>query len=108
MSKLFSKYSSDEKARFCREWEASGLSQSEYCRNNKLNITTFNSWLKKFKKKRPKNFIPVSLPKDIISNHSRGTEALEIVLPDKMKIRLPFSIADSLIIKIIKAVKQCI
>ena len=31
-------------------WEQSGLSQAEYCRRHSLNISTFSSWKRRYKK----------------------------------------------------------
>lgn len=55
-----------------KEWRASGLSQAEYCRLNKLRIKSFAYWKKKEKAdEQPVVFVPVSFdPPSTIKNDS--------------------------------------
>ena len=44
-------------------WEASNLSQSEYCRQNNFATSTFNKWCQKLLKEPASvNLVPVSVP----------------------------------------------
>lgn len=114
MRKLFTSYSKDQKKSFCEEWKASGLTQSQYCRNKGLNAVTFSGWIKKFLKYEDKNkvqnkaesknkFIPLSL-----QSSARPQECLEIEAANKLTIRLPITACESLISKIIKDISKCI
>lgn len=112
MRKLFTGYSKEQKKSFCEEWKASGLTQSQYCRDKGLNAMTFNGWVKKFIQGEAKNknkaeskskFIPLSLQSSVQSQ-----EHLEIAAANKLIIRLPITVCESLILKIIKDVSKCI
>jgi len=105
MGRIFKRYNQEEKTGFCKDWEASGLSQSEYCRGNGLSVTTFNSWLKKFSA-GGKKFIPVTL--DAQAAAEEVLQFLEIKLPGKLLVKLPLTAEASLISRVIREVGRCI
>lgn len=84
-----------EKAIFWRDhlarWEKSGLSQNEYCRQNRLSAVQLRYWKKKFhrsKKESPLTFVPVptEIPPSLErENHLSG---LTILLEKGIRIRL--------------------
>ena len=84
-----------EKADFWRGhlagWERSGLSQNEYCRQNRLSAVQLRYWKKKFhrsKKISPLTFVPVPgefPPSFEQENHFSG---LTILLGNGVRIRL--------------------
>lgn len=47
--------SPEEWAKVIAEFDASGLSQAEFCRSNKINPKTFSTWKKKFSKPKSKS-----------------------------------------------------
>ena len=105
MGRIFKRYSHEEKKGFCKAWKVSGLSQSEYCRENGLSVTTFNSWLKKFSAGREK-FIPVTL--DAQTAVEVGLQFLEIKLPGKLLVKLPLTAEGNLISRVIREISRCI
>jgi len=48
------------KTRHCKNWQASGLSQQEYCRQTDLNPKTFGQWVK-FHKAKQLRLLPVEV-----------------------------------------------
>jgi hypothetical protein len=112
MRKLFAGYSKAQKKEFCEEWKASGLTQSQYCRDKGINAVTFSGWIKKFlrnentaktKVKGKSKFIPLSL-----QSSAQIQGSLEIIAANKLTIRLPITVEESLILKIIKDLSKCI
>jgi|SRR5208283_545320 len=48
------------------QWNASGLSQAEYCRSNKIGLKSFHYWKRKSKHKgSPPELIELALPKPL-------------------------------------------
>ncbi len=45
--------SKKEKASIISDWRSSGLTQSEFCRQQSLSISTFHTWLRKSQGERP-------------------------------------------------------
>ena len=105
MGKIFKRYSHEEKKEFYKGWKASGLSQSDYCRENELSVTTFNSWLKKFSVGRER-FIPVNL--DTQTVEEVALQFLEIKLPGKLLVKLPLTAEVGLISRVIREISRCI
>lgn len=44
--------SKKEKASILSDWRSSGLTQSEFCRQQSLSLSTFHTWLRKSQDKR--------------------------------------------------------
>lgn len=54
-----------DKEQYYRQWKQSGLSRSQFCREQKLSIATFCNWVKHFEERkssvaRESTFIPVT------------------------------------------------
>lgn len=112
MRKLFTRYTNEQKRQFCDDWKTSGLPQSQYCRDKGLNAVTFSGWVKKFlqdgdkdnnKSENKNKFIPLSL-----QSTRQPEKYLEITAANKLTIRLPITVEESLILKIIKDLSKCI
>ncbi len=107
MGKIFNRYTRAQKKQLCKEWQASGLSQSEFCRQKELKIATFNAWLKKVKAIKSSNFIPLGLNGEEIK-HDNTKDNFEIKINDKLVITVPLNADESLVLKIIKELNKCI
>ena len=105
MSNIFTRYTKEQKTALCKEWEISGLNQSQYCREKGLNAMTFNGWARKFLAQKQSKFIPVSVSSKKVELVSG--EALEIKVPGKIAISLPVTVEESLIVRVIKEVSKC-
>lgn len=114
MKNIFTGYSKKQKKDFCKDWESSGLTQSQYCRDKGLNAMTFNGWIKKFLKRKARNknknenknknkFIPLSIDDAVLPK-----EFLEIKAADRLVIKLPITAEEVSISKIIKELSKCI
>jgi len=64
MNKQEQQKNREEWRRRIEEWEASGLTQVEYCKQKELKISAFLYWRKKFSEKKPTraSFVEVPLP----------------------------------------------
>ena len=72
-----------------RQWESSGLSQTQFFRQNGISKSTFGYWRKKYLKetsnsKKKEQFIPVKISKAGITDNSQGV--LELVYPNGVRL----------------------
>lgn len=85
-------------------WEKSGLSMSEYCRQNNLAISNLSGWknalLKTSTQCNP--FQPLSLPEPV-----KTINVVEILIDQRIKIRLQHVTDAALIISIAKGLLPC-
>ncbi len=82
-------------------WRESGLSQSKFCRDEKLSVKTFAYWLRKYKQEKgfpvgkndnvPKTFIPVEVSNDITGIVS-GPGCIEVTFPNGVELKCPAGI----------------
>lgn len=61
---LSSRKSADEWQVFITSFKSSGLTQSEFCRKNNLNLSAFNKWLNKLAPQSKPEFISISQPNE--------------------------------------------
>ena len=93
-SQLIRKLSWNEKFALCSRWKESGLSKSQFCREQKIAVPTFCNWCNKLwpsaNKKTPTKLTPVR-----IINESKTEQqiSLELFITDqtRVKIILPLS-----------------
>ena len=97
-------HSQEDKQGHLDAWTASGLSMSEYCRQNNLSISSLSNWNARSKSKEK-----ITAPKlkqieklTAVQSHMKLTP-IEIVLPDGIKIRLSDLQQLASILKIIKS-----
>ena len=92
---------SEKKSRFWQEhitaWQQSDQSQKEYCRIQKLKISTFGYWRTRLC--REKGFIEIP-----IKIESQAT--IDIVIKDDMKIRVKTGFDPNLLIQTIRVLEQ--
>ncbi len=108
------KYTEEEIENHCKNWESSGLKQSEYCKHVGLSKSTFYYWAKRYKKKQLK-LLPVVVkeassdaPKLIAhSGEKAKTFEAEIRLPDGMCIRFLNCADPNPVIQVFKGVRLC-
>lgn len=96
--------SAEERQAHVEKWKKSGLSMSEYCRQNTLAVSNLSGWnsslLKSSKSFKP--FQPLSLPSPI-----KPTNVVEILIDQHIKIRLQHVTDAELIISIAKGLLPC-
>lgn len=83
---LRKKYSAEEKAKYCGEWQESGLSRNEFCRERRLPLATFCTWLTRAKRKVDSkfSFIPIKTKCE-----ERTDAVIEIKWPNGLLCRFP-------------------
>ena len=64
-------YTMDQRYALLAEWQLSGKSVNQFCRDKNLNATTFHGWRKRYKGK-PQSLVevPVKLPKETVKGPS--------------------------------------
>ena len=72
----------EEMFKIVESYYQSGLSQPAFCRQQGLNKSTFLYWLKKYRKEKQNDFLPLSV------NESKTSFNLELDLPNGIKIRI--------------------
>ena len=87
-AKISKHHSSEHKQRHLNAWQASGLSMSEYCRQNNLSISNLSNWNARSKSKRTIKSNKLQSIKCMPKSSCSQPSPVEIVLPDGIKIRL--------------------
>ena len=72
----------EEMFKIVESYYQSGLSQPAYCRQQGLNKSTFLYWIKKYRKEKQNDFLPLQV------NAAKTTFNLELDLPNGIKIRI--------------------
>lgn len=81
-----------------RRWEESGLTQRVFCEQENIKEGTFNYWRKLYKEQRaePSNgFVSLKVEAQPI------TEALEVIYPNGVKLRIPQGTSPALVRQLI-------
>ena len=81
------KYQRHDWAKHIKQWQESGLSQSEYCRQNNLSVKLFSLRKRKILNSKPdtKKFIKISPP---VNTDSSFSYEYEIILQGNIRIRV--------------------
>jgi transposase-like protein len=94
----------EERQSLVEDWKKSGLSMSEYCRQNNLALASLSEWKRsilrnkiQFKEVKSQASTDTTTPSNII----------EIILDQRIKIRLQQVTDVSLLIKIAKGLMAC-
>ena len=85
------------------KWKQSGMSMSDYCRQNALSISSFSSWAQQHHGSQP-SFKPVLAHN---APEKRQQNTIEIISGDRVKIRLHDVTNATLVTSIIKEVMRC-
>ena len=90
--------SKEERLALYKEWQASGLSKKEFCRQKPLNYQTFIWWFSKKKAKQESKgkFVPVTINKEFQASQS------EIHLSVSRKVILSGTVNTAIIQAIVK------
>jgi transposase-like protein len=87
------------------QWRKSGLSMSEYCRQQNLAISSFSAWASPAGKTKLE-FNPMII-KAQTTEPKRRINCVEIVVDERIKVRL-LDISDmSMIVNLIRGIAQC-
>ena len=94
----------EERQTHVEKWKKSGLSMSEYCRQNNLAVSNLSGWNSSLLKssKSFKSFQPLSLPDSV-----KPTNVVEILVDQRIKIRLQHITDAALVISIAKGLLPC-
>lgn len=91
-------------------WKESGLTQTQYCKQEKVSYYIFKYWLQKYRNEhigakqiQPAQFLPVQVPSsDELSKDPVSKDDITIHYPNGVKINCPVNIDTSLIKTLIK------
>lgn len=94
-------FSEKEKREHHAAWLSSGLSKSQFCRNQGLNIHEFRYWHKCFKNEvsESSSFAPLSNP-SFITDVSEKIISIDIKLPNR--VQLTFSLEKNHLIPLVQ------
>ena len=94
------KFSQEEMYLAVEKWQESGLSQSKFCKEERITFHIFKYWHKKFikekgqskvaKKKSAKKFIPVKIEKTP-NPFCKDKDFIEIIYPNGVQLSCPVS-----------------
>lgn len=95
------KYNKEQMYLAIEKWQASGLTQLQFCKREDLSKSTFGYWLKKYRKEKVqpkpsrgkpvKTFIPVEVSRTLVPP-VQDVEQLEITYPNGVKVSCSESI----------------
>ena len=95
--KKFGFFSKKEKAHYLALWQASDLSQSAFCQQQGIKLSTFNNWLRKEKKRKSQN-----QPIELVEQETSPERSNKIASEGYVKLWLPngccldFSLQDNI------------
>jgi transposase-like protein len=95
----------EERVSHVNTWKKSGVSMSKYCRQQGLRLSNFSAWVHACAKSTPK-FKPVKVA-SAPEPHERNANVVEIIVDQRIKIRLPQVTNASLVINIAKGLMTC-
>ena len=95
----------EERRTHVENWKKSGLSMSEYCRRNNLAVANLSEW-KKSLLRTSTQFKPIKSLTTIETEAISGS-IVEIIVDQRIKIRLPHVTDASLVINIAKGILTC-
>jgi transketolase len=88
-------------------WEKSGIPQSEYCRQNNIDIHLFSKWknkLLKIDEKKENKFVRIP-QKKMINELSRASE-IELAIRDQYKIKVANNFDPETLKKLVSTLKD--
>ena len=89
----------------CR-WKKSGMTQSVFCRENRISLKAFDHWLAREKKGHSKNGKPLLPGKQETPIFSQGRLDGELNFPNGVVLKLP-QVELPLLVSLIDEVAQC-
>ena len=101
------RHSTKEERKFHVEtWQNSGLTMSEYCRQNHVALSNLSEW-KRALSHKPKKFKPVRIAPSAPEMTSQSINLIEIIVDQRLKIRLQQLSDASFLLNIIKGLMSC-
>jgi hypothetical protein len=94
----------EERQSQVENWKKSGLSMSEYCRQNNLALASLSEWKRSILRKKIQFKAVQSL---VSTDTTTPSNIVEIILDQRIKIRLQQVTDASLVIKIAKGLMAC-
>lgn len=84
-------------------WKESDMSQSEYCRQNNIPLSSFGNWKAKFTKSNPNESAFVELPGEVLTVSK--SDYFEIILNDGLVLRIREDIPTSFLRNILHTMR---
>lgn len=97
------RYSDEERNIYFEGWKKSGLSMSQYCRDKEVSVSTLSKWAGTQNNSKPE-FKPVTLTSTMPCNQNI---MVEIVVDNRIKMRLPSTADVSMIVNIVRGLMPC-
>ena len=87
-------------------WKKSGLTMSEYCRQNNVALSNLSEW-KRALSNKPAKFKPARIPPPAREITSQSINLIEVIVDQRIKIRLQQLSDASFLLNIIKGLMSC-
>jgi transposase-like protein len=96
----------EERKAHVDKWKQSGLTMSEYCRQNNMPLAKLSEWKRSLLPK-PTKFKSICVAPPTSEVTSQSAHLIEIIVDQRIKIRLHQSTDTSLLLNIIKGLLTC-
>lgn len=96
----------EERKSHVEKWKKSGLTMSEYCRQNNIPLANLSEW-KRALWQKSKKFKPLKLAPPVPDGMGQSINLIEIIVDHRIKIRLQQLSNTSLLLNIIKGLMAC-
>ena len=89
------------------KWQKSGLSQTAFCKTNRINLNTFYSWKNRLRKQTASgnSFIPVDISEENIDVCNPGL-TFQVKLLNGLVLEFPLSIEPDSFAKVVSAARN--
>jgi len=92
--------------RHIKDWEESGLTQVEYCRQNNLSRHRFTYWrCKRKRKEEPIKFVPL-YRKQIIGNPSLNNSGIRLIIGDRYRVEVGEGFSEDVLYRLVAALER--
>jgi hypothetical protein len=99
----------EEKHRFwelhLRYWNSSGISQAQYCRENKLSLKTFSYWKRKLKPESTPVYL-VEVPAPFLTPPSSGSNPIRLIVGSRYSIEIEKELDGKLLDQLLRFLEQ--
>jgi hypothetical protein len=85
---------------YISQWKESGLSQKQYCLENKISSSNFFYWYKKYRKQN--NPVTGFIPVHVHQRSEKPSDVLEIIYPNGVRVQISGAAHPSVIGELIR------
>ncbi|EKD83058.1 MAG: hypothetical protein ACD_39C00912G0003 [uncultured bacterium] len=87
-------------------WQASGMSQTGYCRQYNLHEKSFGYWLRKYRRANSFQLVPISLPADIEHSSRTRSSVMALKIGSCASLEIPADFDPEIFERIVRVVAR--